>query len=87
MKRYTECQKLSDPRTPQCHRHREISYESIGWVEHPSYCSPQRILLVTGPAGIGKTTTVRVVAHELGIDLMEWSESIEERGLGSGFGE
>lgn len=42
---------------------------------------------MTGPAGIGKATTVRVVAKELGVDLSEWSEGVEERGLGSGFGE
>ncbi|EJT50597.1 RAD17 isoform 4 [Trichosporon asahii var. asahii CBS 2479] len=32
-----------------------------------------------------RTTTVRVVAKELGIDLSERSEGVEERGLGSGF--
>jgi cell cycle checkpoint protein len=45
----------------------------------------QRILLVTGPAGIGKTTTVRLLARSLGIDLVEWTDSVDERGLG-GYG-
>ncbi|GMK55142.1 hypothetical protein CspeluHIS016_0201980 [Cutaneotrichosporon spelunceum] len=42
----------------------------------------RRILLVTGPAGIGKTTTVRLLARTLGIDLVEWADSVDERGLG-----
>jgi cell cycle checkpoint protein len=46
----------------------------------------QRILLLTGPAGTGKTTTVKVLAKQLGIDVVEWSEGVEERSIGSGFG-
>ena len=46
----------------------------------------QRILLMAGPAGAGKTTALRVIANELGVDLVEWDESIEERSLGGGFG-
>ncbi|CAK9784093.1 hypothetical protein CC85DRAFT_268159 [Cutaneotrichosporon oleaginosum] len=42
----------------------------------------RRILLVTGPAGIGKTTTVRLLARSLGVDLVEWTDSVDERGLG-----
>lgn len=46
----------------------------------------QRILLVTGPAGIGKTTTVRLIAEKLRIELMEWTEGVDDRSLGSGSG-
>jgi cell cycle checkpoint protein len=42
---------------------------------------------MSGPAGVGKTTTLRVVAEEMGIDLVEWGEGIEEWALGGGFGE
>ncbi|BEJ12354.1 hypothetical protein CspHIS471_0208140 [Cutaneotrichosporon sp. HIS471] len=42
----------------------------------------RRILLVTGPAGIGKTTTVQLLARSLGVDLVEWTDSVDERGLG-----
>lgn len=37
---------------------------------------------MTGPAGIGKTTTVRLLARTLGIELVEWTEGVDERGLG-----
>ncbi|KAL1747170.1 Rad17 cell cycle checkpoint protein-domain-containing protein [Schizophyllum fasciatum] len=32
----------------------------------------RRILVLTGPAGTGKTSTVRVLAREMGFDIMEW---------------
>ena len=46
----------------------------------------QRILLLTGPAGAGKTTTIRVLAKEMGLDLDEWGEGADEYSLGAGFG-
>ena len=46
----------------------------------------QRILLLTGPAGTGKTTSVKVIANEMGVDLVEWGEGVEEWSLGSGIG-
>lgn len=36
----------------------------------------QRILALTGPAGSGKTTTVKVLARELGFELIEWKNSM-----------
>ncbi|ORX33735.1 Rad17 cell cycle checkpoint protein-domain-containing protein [Kockovaella imperatae] len=45
----------------------------------------RRILLLTGPAGAGKTTSFRVIAQEMGLDVVEWNEAIEERSLGGGF--
>jgi cell cycle checkpoint protein len=45
-------------------------------------------LLVTGPPGIAKTTAVRVIAKEMGVDLVQWGEGVEEYSLGSsGYGE
>ena len=38
--------------------------------------SGQRILVLTGPAGTAKTATVRVLAQELGFELLEWRNSI-----------
>ena len=31
------------------------------------------MLLLTGPAGAGKTAAIRVLARELGCEVMEWS--------------
>ncbi|RSH93942.1 Cell cycle checkpoint protein rad17 [Saitozyma podzolica] len=45
----------------------------------------RRILLLTGPAGVGKATTVRLLAREMGIELLEWGEAVEEWSLGGGF--
>ncbi|OWZ74153.1 hypothetical protein AYX14_00374 [Cryptococcus neoformans] len=44
----------------------------------------RRILLMTGPAGAGKTTTVRLLAEQMGVDIIEWGESVEEWSLGNG---
>jgi hypothetical protein len=41
---------------------------------------------LTGPAGAGKTTSVRLIAMEMGIDVIEWGEGVEEYSLGGGGG-
>ena len=46
----------------------------------------KRILLLSGPAGAGKTTTVRVVAKEMGVELMEWGEGADDAIVGAGVG-
>ncbi|KAG2142475.1 Rad17 cell cycle checkpoint protein-domain-containing protein [Suillus clintonianus] len=40
----------------------------------------RRILVLTGPAGTAKTTTVRVLAREMGFEIVEWRNSMSERG-------
>ncbi|WVW82874.1 hypothetical protein I302_104886 [Kwoniella bestiolae CBS 10118] len=44
----------------------------------------KRILFLSGPAGVGKTTTMRLLCQSLGVEIMEWGESVEERSLGGG---
>ncbi|EIW70024.1 hypothetical protein TREMEDRAFT_30228, partial [Tremella mesenterica DSM 1558] len=44
----------------------------------------KRILLLTGPAGAGKTTTIRVLAKEMGVELVEWGDSMDEYSVGLG---
>ncbi|KAI0916087.1 hypothetical protein AcV7_007186 [Taiwanofungus camphoratus] len=39
----------------------------------------RRILALTGPAGTAKTTTIRVLARELGFEILEWRNSMDER--------
>ncbi|KAG6820461.1 hypothetical protein H0H93_000215 [Arthromyces matolae] len=36
----------------------------------------QRVLALTGPAGAGKTSTIRVLAREMGFDIMEWKNVV-----------
>ena len=36
------------------------------------------ILLLTGPAGVGKTATVKVLAKELRCELHEWSNPLAD---------
>ncbi|KAG6868583.1 hypothetical protein C0993_000848 [Termitomyces sp. T159_Od127] len=43
------------------------------------YGVSQRILALTGPAGTGKTATVRVLAREMGFDIMEWKNPVGEK--------
>ena len=39
----------------------------------------QRILVLTGPAGTAKTATVRVLAAELGCNILEWRNTMDEK--------
>lgn len=38
----------------------------------------KRILTMTGPAGTGKTSTLRVLAREMDFEIVEWKNSIGE---------
>ena len=38
----------------------------------------RRILILSGPAGAGKTTTLKVVAKEMNVQVVEWEEGAEE---------
>lgn len=38
----------------------------------------QRILALTGPSGTGKTATIRVLAKEMGFEILEWRNTIGE---------
>ncbi|KAG1876848.1 Rad17 cell cycle checkpoint protein-domain-containing protein [Suillus tomentosus] len=40
----------------------------------------RRILVLTGPAGTAKTTTLRMLAREMGFEIVEWRNSMSERG-------
>ena len=43
--------------------------------------------MLSGSAGAGKTTTIRVLAKEMNIDLLEWGEGADDSSVGSGLGE
>jgi putative ribosome biogenesis GTPase RsgA len=45
------------------------------------YFVSQRILLLTGPAGVGKSTSVRAIAGEMGVEVVEWNEGFEDWGF------
>lgn len=47
----------------------------------------RRILALSGPSGVGKTATVRALASELGLEVVEWVEGAEENGIGGDFGQ
>jgi cell cycle checkpoint protein len=52
--------------------------------------SRKRILVLTGPAGAGKTATINVLAKEMGVEILEWrnpssSPGGEEYGEGGAF--
>ena len=43
----------------------------------------QRILALSGPAGTAKTTTIRVLAREMGFGILEWRNAIGENSSGA----
>ena len=49
--------------------------EATGAVELPQGCPPRRLLVLSGCPGTGKSTTIRVVARELGVRLTEWNDT------------
>ncbi|KAF8588611.1 Rad17-domain-containing protein [Ramaria rubella] len=44
----------------------------------------RRIMALTGPAGTGKTTTLRVLAREMDFDIVEWRNSGDDNFSGEG---
>lgn len=44
----------------------------------------QRLLVLTGPAGSGKTTTLRVLSRELGFEILEWRNPLSVAAAPSG---
>ncbi|KAI0674065.1 Rad17-domain-containing protein [Trametes maxima] len=39
----------------------------------------RRILVLTGPAGTAKTATIRILSKELGYEILEWRNSMDEQ--------
>lgn len=39
-------------------------------------CQDGCVLLLTGPAGCGKTATVQILAKDLGVQVQEWTNPI-----------
>ncbi|CED83791.1 Checkpoint RAD17-RFC complex, RAD17/RAD24 component [Phaffia rhodozyma] len=63
--------------------------EALGDVDHPETSSQaalrgkyRRILALSGSAGVGKTATLKTVAQEMGIEIIDWVEGSEEFGIG-----
>jgi cell cycle checkpoint protein len=46
------------------------------WFEHALTAKRQKVLILKGPAGTGKTTTVKLLAKELGVSLLEWRNPV-----------
>jgi cell cycle checkpoint protein len=46
------------------------------WLEHAMMARRQKVLIIKGPAGTGKTTTVKSLAKEMGISLLEWRNPV-----------
>ncbi|KAF9185736.1 Cell cycle checkpoint protein rad17 [Haplosporangium sp. Z 767] len=57
-------------------------YTDLTHPKHPPRDSPGGSLLVlTGPAGSGKTTVIQMLAKELGLHIVEWVNSVNENSL------
>lgn len=41
---------------------------------NPKLAKYRRVLVLSGPAGAGKTATVKALANEMGAEIVEWKE-------------
>lgn len=46
-----------------------------GWLETTLRGKRQKVLVLKGAAGTGKTTTVKLLAKDLGLDVVEWKDT------------
>ncbi|GAA5870623.1 hypothetical protein JCM1840_004819 [Sporobolomyces johnsonii] len=58
---------------------RKVS-DVVGWLAeafgpNPRIAKYRRVLVLSGPAGAGKTACLRVLAKEMGIEIVEWKET------------
>ena len=58
--------------------------EVRAWLEHVfDGLSKQRLLVLKGPAGTGKTATLKVLSKELGLEILEWKNPSSAVGTGN----
>ncbi|KAK3600453.1 hypothetical protein CHS0354_037859 [Potamilus streckersoni] len=65
--------------------HKKKIAEVEAWMQQQLIANTKRssMLLLTGPAGVGKTATVRVLAQELKFELQEWINPITSQYSGT----
>lgn len=56
-----------------------VSSASPPIIHTSAYDAIQRILVLTGPAGVGKTATIRALSHDLNYEVIEWVMDAEDR--------
>ncbi|GAO51700.1 Rad17-domain-containing protein [Saitoella complicata NRRL Y-17804] len=62
--------------------HKKKVQDVRSWLEGVlSGCTRKRLLILTGPAGTGKTATVEVLAKEIGFETLEWRNPTNDGGV------
>jgi cell cycle checkpoint protein len=58
---------------------RNIGYGTRPFTFISTDMHPKRFLALTGPAGTGKSATIRVLAREISFEILEWKSGVDDR--------